>query len=42
MRARTVDLFIMLCGNPDDSALGAETDRALAELDRLLTAPPGD
>jgi hypothetical protein len=37
LQQRLVELFVRLCGDPDDAATAAEVDRTLDELDGLLT-----
>jgi hypothetical protein len=36
LQRRLVSLFVELCSNPDDTAVAAEADHVLHELDELL------
>ncbi|MFD8996262.1 hypothetical protein [Streptomyces abikoensis] len=38
---RTADLFVQLCGDPDNAATAAAADEALHRLDELLAAAAG-
>jgi hypothetical protein len=41
LQARLVDLFVRLCGDPDDLVVAVESDLALDGLDAVLSNAAG-
>jgi hypothetical protein len=38
LQQRLVDLFVQLCGDPDNAAVATEVDQTLHDLDDVLTS----